>query len=71
MLLQRVAACCSVLQSVVVFLHAVQYVTVFSSRLWFVVAVCCSVLQCIIVFCSALQYTAVCDIVLQCTAVRD
>ena len=63
--------CCSVLQCVVVFCDALQYVAGFSSRLWFVVAVCCTVLQCIIVFCSALQYTAVRDIVLQCAAVRN
>jgi len=57
--LQRVAACCSVLQCIAVCCIALQGVAVRCSVLQ-CVAVCCSVLQCVAARCSALQCVAVC-----------
>jgi len=63
--LQRVAVCCSVLQSA--------YLVVMDDRegvLYCIfVAMCCSVLQRVAVCCSTLQCVAVCCSVLQCVAV--
>ena len=63
--LQRVAACCSVLQRV-----AVIYVcfTCRGEDKW--VSSICNVLQCVAVCCNVLQCVAVCCSVLQCVAVR-
>ena len=65
-LLQLVAACCSVLQRVAV-CSKVSWLWKRSPRCRFrscVVAVCCSVLQCIAVYCSVLQCVAVwCSVV--------
>jgi len=69
--LQCVAECCRVLQSVAVglaskraCLHWAQVCSVLQC-----VVVCCSVLQCFAACCSVLQCVAVCCSVLQCDAV--
>jgi len=69
--LQRVAACCSVLQSNgSLYRHTHWGVCFgFSAQPFVNVAVCCSVLQCVAVCCSVLQCAAVCCSVLQCVAV--
>ena len=67
-LLQRVVACCSVLQCGEVCCSVLQCGEVCCSVLQ-CVAVCCSVLQCVAVCCSASQCVAVRRSVLQCVAV--
>jgi len=62
--LQRVAACCSVLQCV-----AVCCSSTYSRERELTFGECCSVLQCVAVCCSVLQCVAVCCSVLQCAAV--
>ena len=64
-MLQRVAACCSVLQCVAVCCSLLQCVAVCCNVLQRV-AVCCNVLQCVAMCCNVLQCVAVC---LQCVAV--
>jgi len=64
--LQRVAACCSVLQCWSTMHHVV--VTAGADATWWI-AVCCDVLQCVAVYCSVLQCVAVCCSVSQCIAV--
>ena len=64
--LQRVAACYSVLQCVAVCRSAKFDPIIYTGTL----TVCrCSVLQCVAVCCSVLQCVAVCCSVLQCVAV--
>jgi len=53
-MLQRVAACCSVLQCIAVYCSVLQCIAVYCSVLQYVAA-CCSVLQCVAVCCSVLQ----------------
>ena len=56
--LQRVAACCSVLQHVARYDHTRQMSTGALHCVLQCVAVCCSVLQCVAVCCSVLQCVA-------------
>jgi len=66
--LQRVAACCSVLQHVAreSFVDLVRKLCLVCCSVLQRVAVCCSVLQCVAVFCcSVMQCVAVCQSMLQ------
>jgi len=63
--LQCVAVCCSILQSVVVLMGVLQCVAV-CYRFDGCVAVCCSVLQIVVGLMGVLQCVVVCCSVLQC-----
>ena len=63
-MLQCVAGCCRVLQSIVDVRDSTDRIGLCCSVLQFV-AVCCSLLQCAAVCCSVLQFVAVCCSVLQ------
>jgi len=58
--LQRVAACCSVLQYLRAGLAIIVHLDVLHCMCCSYVAVCCSALQCAAVCCSVLQCSAVC-----------